>query len=411
MVAVRMRRAVALGMSVAVPLALVLWGGHVGVHMARNLLFPGAGVVDHSPLLAAAFAVLAVAATVVWLQWGADWVVVAVVIASTAVAGLLAVSHPSLGTAQLLHPVRAAHEFPLVVLVIVAIAWVRSAAGRVPVLRHLVIRRNRALGGGVDLASLAPVDRCRAAALFLLLAPNPEITVDSAWSADVIARARRVSAVARLRFGRDPLGRDHAPLRTVRLLAGRMSEAERNRYASEALSSDIGAPCSEPSWVRPLDATLAVLALQRCAAREAGAKWVEALGGAYSLRRGHRPAWWWTPLGVGAGSAPAWEHAAFTGLARAAGWVEDADWHALRKRALGAAARGAEHPHDERLVAAARVWLAFVDDPEAMRIIHRPGVRRDPLACALDQLAALLCENPAALRPAAAGTPSGGDQS
>jgi len=56
----------------------------------------------------------------------------------------------------------------------------------------------------------------------------------------------------------------------------------------------------------------------------------------------------------------------------------------LRAEALGASARGVAHPHDERTIAAARVWLRFVDDPEAARLLARPTVAHDPLAVALD---------------------------
>ena len=35
-----------------------------------------------------------------------------------------------------------------------------------------------------------------------------------------------------------------------------------------------------------------------------------------------------------------------------------------------------------------RLWLTFVDDPEAARIVHRRSTSDDPLACALDELAA-----------------------
>jgi hypothetical protein len=79
------------------------------------------------------------------------------------------------------------------------------------------------------------------------------------------------------------------------------------------------------------------------------------------------------------------------------GWVGDADWTALRTRALGASARGSEHPHDERLIAAARIWLAFVDDPRAAPLLARPTVRHDPLAVALDRLASRLAADPDAL--------------
>lgn len=48
------------------------------------------------------------------------------------------------------------------------------------------------------------------------------------------------------------------------------------------------------------------------------------------------------------------------------------DWTALRKQALGAAARGAGDPDDERLIAGARCWLALVDDHAAEAILRRP---------------------------------------
>ena len=52
--------------------------------------------------------------------------------------------------------------------------------------------------------------------------------------------------------------------------------------------------------------------------------------------------------------------------------------------ALGASARGTAHPDDERTIAAARVWLRFVDDEQAARLLARPTVAHDPLAVALD---------------------------
>jgi hypothetical protein len=101
-----------------------------------------------------------------------------------------------------------------------------------------------------------------------------------------------------------------------------------------------------------------------------------------------------------------WEHAACTGLARSRGWVGDDDWWALRTQALGASARGTDHVHDERLIAGARIWLAFVDDPAASRIVMRPTVRHDPLAVALDLLASRLSDDPHALQAVELGTGS-----
>jgi hypothetical protein len=75
-------------------------------------------------------------------------------------------------------------------------------------------------------------------------------------------------------------------------------------------------------------------------------------------------------------------------------WIGDDDWPALRARALGASARGVEHPHDERLIAAARIWLVFVDDPRAAPLLARPTVQHDPLAVALDRVASRLATDP-----------------
>ena len=120
---------------------------------------------------------------------------------------------------------------------------------------------------------------------------------------------------------------------------------------------------------------------------DVAARWTMALTGPFARRRGHRPGAWWTPLGIRAGRAMAWEQAAATAIARSQGWVDDSEWAELRRHALGAAARGSADPSDERLIAAARIWLAFVDDPLAARIVVRPTVDRDPLAVALDRLA------------------------
>jgi hypothetical protein len=81
------------------------------------------------------------------------------------------------------------------------------------------------------------------------------------------------------------------------------------------------------------------------------------------------------------------------------GWIGDGDWEALRTRALGASARGTAHPHDERLIAAARIWLVFVDDERAAPLLARPTVQHEPLAVALDRLATRLASDPHALAP------------
>lgn len=382
--ALRTRRGVTLAVSLAVPATLVVGFGHRGVHMARNVLVPGAGLVDEHLLVGLLFIVLGVAATVAWLRWGADWLVLTVVVGSMAVSGALASAAEHAAAA--LRPVAAAHEFPLVVLVVGAISWVRSVAGRVPVLGRLLGRRHRRRTGSSDLSTLSPVDRCRAASVLALAGMADDATRAAVLAPDVARRARRIGLLARSRRGGDPFRRDHAAARSAQALLGLLDDDAAARWRADAGRAALGVPCSEPGWVRPLDGTLTALALARAGGDPS--PWSAALGRELGLRRGHRPAWWWTPLGIGAGAAPAWEQAAATALARVDGLITtDGDWWALRARALGAAARGGAQPDDERLIAAARLWLTVVDDPEAARIVARPGVRRDPLACALDACA------------------------
>jgi hypothetical protein len=268
-------------------------------------------------------------------------------------------------------PVAAAHERP-----VAAGSAGRVAAGLVP------------LGAGEHVSAVAA---------------ERALLVAAVCRGDVVRRARRVGAVARLRFGGDPFRRDHAHARAALALTGQLDAVALGCFAGDAQRAAAGVPCSEPGWVRPLDAVLAAAALHRAGDREALARLRTLLTTRFPLRRGHRAAWWWTILGVGGGACPSWEHAAATGVARAFGAVGTGDWDALRKPALGAAARGTSDPHDERLIAAGRVWLAQVDDPAAAAILARPTVRHDPLAVALDRLAHRLQADSRALRQSALG--------
>lgn len=396
----RIRRAAVVVASLVVPATLVLGMGHRGVHMARNIVFPGAGLINERPFVALCFVACAVAATVAWVKWGVDWSVLAVIMASTAAAGALTSSHVQ---ASAPHVLRSAHEFPLVIIVTAGLTWVRSVAGRLPGMHRLARRRSRSLVGLADVHRLSVADRCRCASLMALAGTPSGVERDCVLAmlehVDVVDRARRVGFVARGRRGGDPLRIDHAHTRAALALNGRMSSVSAERFVADSVDAPAGVPASEPGWVRPLDATLAAVALERIGDTEAGRRWTVMLRGHMALRRGHRPAFWWTPLGLSAGAAPPWEHAAFTGVARALRWIGDDDWWALRSQVLGAAARGAGSRQDERLIAAGRVWLAFIDDEQASRIVARPTVRHDPIAVALDRLATRLAVDPSALRP------------
>ena len=385
----RRRRAIVLCVSLAVPVALVLGFGHRGVHMVRSMLVPGAGLVGAHNVAAAVCLVAAIAATVAWLRWGLDWLLATVVIVAVVASGLVP-DAPHVATDATSRPVMAAHEFPLVLLAAGLISWLRGVMGRVPGFSHLARRRARTSNGLASIDRLSATDRSRTAAV-LALSGDVTSAVGIATDPGVERRARRVGAWARGRSGSQPFRVDHAHARAALALSGSVDDA----FVRDAGRAALGVPCSEPTWVRPVDATLAAVALQRAGADTS--RFQAALTDEFGLRRGHRPAWHWTPLGWSAGSAPAWEHAVLSALARSLHWVGDDDWTALRARALGASARGTEHPHDERLIAAARIWLVFVDDPRATPLLARPTVRHDPLAVALDRLAARLADDPHAL--------------
>ena len=394
-----LRRGIALGVSLVVPIVFVFGLGHRGVHMMRSMVVPGAGLVGSNNLLAAACLLAAAGATVAWVRWGMDWLLAAVVIGAVVASALVSDSHDAVTTSMaaigaVARPVAAAHEFPLVLLAAGLISWLRTVAGRMPGLSHLARRRGRTSEGLASVDRLRPVDRSRTAAV-VALGGDVELAGVIATDREIEQRARRVGLWARWRTGGDAFRIDHAPARAALTLAGSGDGQLTSRFVSDAERTTLGVPCSEPTWVRPLDGTLAAIALHRCGG--SADRWMASLRREFGLRRGHRAAWYWTPLGWPAGSAPAWEHAASTALARAMGWIGDDDWPALRTRALGASARGTEHPHDERLIAAARIWLIFVEDERAAILLARPTVQHDPLAVALDRVATRLANDSQAL--------------
>lgn len=362
----------------ALPLALWLLGGHAGVHAARSMLVPGAGLAEAQPLLAAGFVALAVAATVAWLRWGTDWLLVLVVVAAMVASAAWGSSEHGTEVAQ-----RAAHEFPLVIVIAGALGWARATLGGVPGFGWLAGRRVPD-EHSTSLADLAPVDRCRAVAVAALAGAATDEHRSAVTAPDVARRSARIGLAARLRRGGDPFRVDHAPARAALALTDRLASDVAARFLADARRNPLGVPASEPTWVRTLDGTLAALALEHLGDEVAPRRWAAALDGPLAVRRGHRPSWWWTPLGVAAGRCLDWEHAAATALAHERGWIDGDDWTHLRRRVLGAAARGSSRRDDERLIAAGRIWLALVDDPAAERVVARPTVRHDPLAVALD---------------------------
>ncbi len=413
--ALRRRRLGSLLVTGLVLVGLPLGFGHPGVHAVRSLLVPGAGLYNHRhALLGVAFTLAAIVATVCWIRWGMDWLVGAVVVASMTTAATLAFQDHPLPVPE----ISAAHEFPLVILVMgalssVQLAWRRSAFGR----------RYRARPSVASRTQLSGIEQCRTASISALagIAAPVELNIDA-----LTKRCRRVGIAARLRINGDPMRADHAHVRTALLLNGHLGEQAVQDFRGDAARALAGVPASEPGWTRLLDGTLAACALQRDAQAlqalpHAGGdvdireRWSASLNGSLALRNRHRPGSVWTPLGLRGPRADTWEHSAATALAYSAGYLANTDdWTALRKRTLAAAARGNAVVDDERLIAAGRVWLTMIDDEEASRILDRVTIGRDRLAVALATMAStlrtdptLLCNDPTLLRNGAPGVSPG----
>ena len=230
----------------------------------------------------------------------------------------------------------------------------------------------RSAGGraGCAAAPARPlVDRCRAAALGASPADPPDrrcgpTTCRRRRSSPVPAGGHRRPRTVRWR---PDAHRSRARARRARRSTGQLDDAGAGSvpHATRPRRS-LGVPASEPGWVRLLDGTLAALALERPATRGAASGGRPSLDGPFRLRRGHRPAAFWTPLGVRGPRGATWEHAAATGLARAAGWIAtDDDWQAVRTRTLAAAARGTRSPTTSDSWRPVGSGCRFVDDPQA----------------------------------------------
>ncbi len=385
------RRLATLASAVAVPLGLAVFGGHRGDHMVRSLLVPGAGLYGEAPIVGIALTATFVVAVGAWLAWGFDLGLLAVMIVAVVLSGVVPpAQHGDTISQEIAQPgpTAAAHEFPLVVLVVAWLGWVRALTRRLPPVRRLAERR-RERSSGDDLAArldaISVVDRCRAATIRALDArPAPE--EEGAWrravTGDAVARrARRIGWWCRGRRQGDPFRVDHAAARTALAALDLLSPAERAELDADARRTGMGAPASEPTWIRLLDLVL----FARVTAEPSAAR--AALATHFGPGGRRRPAWYWTPLGIAGGRPEPWEHVAATALARDAGWIGDEEWAGLRRQVLGAAARGTTIAADERIVAAGRLWLRHLDDAEAARIVARPTVGHDPVALALDQLA------------------------
>ena len=203
---------------------------------------------------------------------------------------------------------------------------------------------------------------------------------------DVARRAARVGFAARLRRGGDPFRVDHAPARAALALTDQLDRRRRHplRGRRPAQRRRASRPASRPGSARSTAPSRRSRSRTWATTRPlAGGR--RRCDGPLAARRGHRPAWWWTPLGLAAGRCLDWEHAATTALAHEHGWIDDGDWAPApppgpRRRRPG------QQPTRRRAPDRSRSRLARPGRrprrPSASS--RRPTVRHDPLAVALD---------------------------
>jgi hypothetical protein len=305
-------------------------------------------------------------------------------------------------------PTRATHEVTWLMAVFALLYWIGQFLQRLPwVDRLLGLFRKPRTRDMRALFVLPPVERAHAAAIWGLVrvaggqVGEADIVRDAMRLPDLHRRARRIGLLARGRFGGDPFRRDSAHARAALLLWDIAPPGAVGHAATEALHSPLGMAASEPGWVRLLDGTLLAAALQAKGRPDATAGWQEALGRWFGLSNRRRPSARQQLLGLAPVSAQAWEHAAATAIALACGWIApQKEWSALRRQVLGAVGRGGRSIADNRLAAAGRCWAVQVQDEEVLSLLRRVSVsERDPLAKALDALAATLEGNLESLRP------------
>jgi len=368
------------------------------VAMCRNIVVPGLGFVETDWWLTVVFVAAAIGAVTAWLRWGTDWIVGAVWVAAIGLAFLIvppAHTHEPVSMTGGLPVQRASHEFAAVLVLVAMFSRARLALVGLPGVRRFTgRRRGEPTDRVVALRAAPPIERCRAVAIAGLARPGRQPDDDVSAGVedpDVRRRAARVAAVARWRLRGDPLRHDNAHVHAALALSGRATGTELASFRAIAQVSPYGVPASEPTWIRLLDGTLAALALDEAGAAPSATRWQATLDRELRLRHGRRASAIHTPTALRLATAPHWEHATATALARWRGWIlGDDDWSALRQRSLGAAARGATRPDDARLVAAARIWARLVDDEPAARILERPSRSCDPIATALDDVLATI---------------------
>lgn len=362
--------------------------------VVRSVVLPGLPFLEWNVLIGIFTISLALVAVGAWLRFGADWMPILAMACSVGVAAWVMPLHhdappdsrpdshthhqavsiagpaqsqriPPVSTLAPLEWVAASHEFTVLLVIFALIARLRLLLTRLPVTSRMLSDRGTSEVNVARMWTLA------------LLSGQAE---DSDAEPRLLKRARRVNRIARLRFSGDPLQGSHAVLRAALSLSGRLDEKQANAFCASARASLAGVPDSEPTWIRPLDAMLAAMSLQRCGAHDAVEHWRLTFAECFRLRHGRRPAALHRPSMLAMGTLTDWEHAMVTALAYELGWIDSSDWAVLRRRCLGAAARGATEPDALRLIAAGQWWARKLGDSEAAEILLKRTLDADRMA-------------------------------
>ena len=359
----------------------LLGGSERTLAVLRTLVLPGLPFFEWQPWIGAVCVMFALGSAGAWLRWGMDWLLLLVVIVCLLLAAfVMPLHHDVPGTHE--HLTRAAHEFTIVLVVFALLAQVRLLVTRLPGGDWLRARVP-------DSWSYPAVDIAHACAIDLLARGDRgdrhrvarQLRDDRLYQ-----RARRINLLARFRRHPDALGGAHAPLRAALLLSGELADDQTSQFVTEARFSLVGVPDSEPTWIRPLDAMLAAVVLDRLGEEAAVARWRWVWATRFGLRHGRRPAALHRPSALSIGTASTWEHATASLLACQMGWSDAGDWEHLRPRCLGAAASTRIDAVTQRTVAAGLLWAHLTEDTEAVEILERRTQYADPVASALRQM-------------------------
>ena len=362
------------------------------VAVTRNLLFPGLGLLETNATLGLAFVALALFALLMWVRWGAAWMVAAVWLSGVIVA--LAVVAPT--SPQAAAPIAVARPAPCrswsaptssprscsswLLSLGRGPGWLDSrasarscvgvgAAGRKVSKRWPALPRSIALG---PRRSWPSSQRLGADV------PDPAAIVAEVQAPDMARRAKRVALVARWHLGGDPL-RGTTPRCAPRWPSGARSRRSRWRISAPMPATNGPAcPPASPGGCGCWTARSPRSPSTRSASRRRSERWQVVTGSVFALRGGHRPSCAYAPLAVAGPWAPDVGARGRHCPRRSHGARRSRTGPPCASARLGAAARGPSRPDDERLIAAGRIHARLAGDRDRQPHPRPADPRRRP---------------------------------